>query len=89
MPEIWVPPALQRLTGGRRRVQVVGATIRQVVNNLEKEYPGMKARLCEEEEIMPGIAVIVDGEDTALGMLQPVGENSEVHFLQAIGGGAA
>ena len=77
------------MTGGRQRVQVAGSTIRQVVNNLEMEYPGVKAYLCAEDGIMPGIAVIVDGEDTSLGMLQPVREDSEVHFLQAISGGSA
>ena len=82
-------PAMQRISGGREQVQVAGATIRQVVNNLERECPGIKEHLCIEEEIMPGIAVIVDGEVTTLGMLEPVGEDSEVHFLPAIGGGGA
>ena len=34
-----------------------------------------------------GLAVIVDGETSQLGMLQKVQENSEVHFLPAIAGG--
>ena len=89
MSEVWMSPGMQRLSGGKEQVQVEGATIRQVVNNLEEECPGIKAHLCAEEEIMPGIAVIVDGQVTGLGMLEPVGEDSEVHFLPAIGGGRA
>ena len=89
MPEVWVPPRLQQLTGGKQQVQVAGATVRQVINNLEKDYPGTRAFLIDEEEdeLIPGIAVIVDGETSLLGLIERVQENSEVHFLPAIGGG--
>ena len=89
MPEVWVPLAAQRLTGGRQRVRAAGSTIRQVVDDLEMAYPGIKAHLCEGDDIMPGIAVIVDSEVTNIGMLAHVRKESEVHFLPAIGGGMA
>ncbi len=89
MPEVWFPPKLQRLTGGRDKVQVAGHTVRQVIENLEQLYPGMKYELYYEEEdlLMPGISVIVDGEPSQLGLLEHVREDSEVHFLPALGGG--
>ena len=81
---------MQSLTEGQKTVQVAGATVRQIVNNLEKQFPGTRARLCDEElgDLLPGIAVIVDGETSQLGMLELVKEDSEVHFLPALGGGA-
>ena len=88
MPEVWIPSALQKMTDGNRQVFIAGQTLRQVLDNLEATYPGVKVHLCDEQGILPGIAVVVDGEDTALGLLQPVHEHSEIHFLQAIGGGA-
>ena len=89
MPEVWIPPRMQALTGGKEQVQVAGSTVRQVMNNLDKEFPGIKELLydAEEDDLMAGIAVIVDGEVSQLGLLERVGENSEVHFLPAIGGG--
>ena len=89
MPEVWIPSKLQQLTGGKQQVQVEGSTVRQVINSLEKQYPGIKEFLCDEteEDLIPGIAVIVDGETSQLGMLQKVQANSEVHFLPALGGG--
>ena len=89
MPEVWIPSKLQQLTGGKQQIQVEGSTVRQVINSMEKQYPGVKEFLCDEmeEDLMPGIAVIVDGETSQLGMLQKVRENSEVHFLPALGGG--
>ena len=80
---------MQKLTGGKQQVQVPGATVRQVINNLEREYPGTRDLLVDEEEddLHSGIAVIVDGETSLLGMLERVSETSEVHFLPALGGG--
>ena len=89
MAEVWIPPKLQQLTGGKQQVQVEGGSVRQVINNLEKQYPGIKEFLVDEteEDLMPGLAVIVDGEASQLGMLEKVKENSEVHFLPAMSGG--
>ena len=89
MPEVWIPPGMQRLTGGQQKVQVAGQTVRQVVDNLERAFPGMKMELYDEEEdiLMPGMAVIIDGETSQLGLLERVQEDSEVHFLPALGGG--
>ena len=89
MAEVWIPPRMQRLTSGQKTVLVAGATVRQLLNNLEDQFPGIQAWLCYEqaEDLLPGVAVIVDGETSQLGMLEPVGENSEVHFLPALGGG--
>ena len=78
---------MQGLTGGLQTVEIEGSTVRQIVENLEKAHPGMKERLVEDSRIKPNISVAVDGEITPLGMLEKVGESSEVHFLPAIGGG--
>ena len=89
MAEVWIPPKLQVLTAGNQQVQVEGATVRRLINNLEEQHPGIKEYLVDEEEddLIPGLAVIIDGEVSQLGMLDKVGESSEVHFLPAIGGG--
>ncbi len=89
MPEVWIPTTMQSLTGGLHKVQIEGRTVRQVINNLDREFPGVKAILYDEEEddLQAGIAVIVDGEASQIGLLERVQETSEVHFLPAIGGG--
>ena len=89
MAEVWIPTAMLPLTQGQQRVLVEGRTVRQIVNNLEKQFPGTKARLCDEvdDDLLPGVAVIVDGDASQLGLLEKVQEDSEVHFLPAIGGG--
>ena len=87
MATVFIPSLMQSITGGQQTVEIEGATIRQIIENLEKAHPGMKARLVENNRVKPNISVAVDGEVTPMGMLEKVGENSEVHFLPAIGGG--
>ena len=88
MATVFIPSLMQSLTDGQHEVQIEGATVRQIVNNLDAAFPGMKERLMDDDHMKPNISVAVDGEVTPLGMLEKVGENSEVHFLPAIGGGA-
>ncbi|MSP78932.1 MAG: molybdopterin synthase sulfur carrier subunit [Dehalococcoidia bacterium] len=90
MADVWIPPIMQQWTGGAKRVQVSGASIRQIIDNLERLYPGIAEHLYEvdEDRLMPGLAVFVDGEAATLGLMESVKENGEVHFLPAIGGGA-
>jgi molybdopterin synthase sulfur carrier subunit len=91
MAEVWIPTQMQRLTGGVKQVQVQGRTVRQVLDGLERLFPGFKEHVYDEEDdrIRPEIAVIVDGEVSQLGLLTQVTDESEVHFLPAIGGGTA
>jgi len=87
MPTVIVPALLRKLTNGQERVAVHGATVRQVVEDLERQFPGIKTHLVEDGDLKSGIAVSVDGEMGVGGLLDPVKENSEVYFLPAIGGG--
>ena len=89
MPEVWIPPQMQRITGAPDRVPVDGATVRQVINNLERLHPGIKELIYDAEldDITPGLAVIVDGDVSQLGLMEQVSADSEMHFLPAIGGG--
>lgn len=85
MAEVWIPPKMQPLTDGSRTVQVEGETVRQIVNNLERRFPGTKKLLCDEasEDLLPAAFVIVDGKVNQLGMLERVQEHSHVHLFPA------
>ncbi len=87
MATVWIPSLLRDLTGGRETVTVPGASVRQVIDELDRLHPGVRDRLCDGDALRPGLAVIVDSEVARLGLLQPVGPDSEVHFLPAIAGG--
>ena len=87
MATVFVPSLMRKLTDGKDTLEVSGITVREVINNLEAEYPGTKDRLVDGFKIKSSISVAVDGEISPMGVLAKVGEHSEVHFLPAIGGG--
>jgi len=87
MAVVWIPALLRELTGGQESVTAPGETIRQVIENLERAYPGIKARLCENGRLRPNVSVAVDGRVSRQGLRQRLAETSEVHFLPAISGG--
>lgn len=87
MPRVFIPPSLRDLTAGRADIDVDGETLGAVIDALDAKHPGTRERLCDGDAMKPGLAVVVDGNATSLGLLQKVATNAEVHFLPAIGGG--
>jgi len=87
MATVFIPTSMQKLTGGQDKIVVPGSSVREIVRNLDAEYPGIKERLVDGFKIKPNISVAVDGEISPLGILEKVGQDSEVHFVAAIGGG--
>jgi len=87
MALVWVPSLLRNLTGGQEQVRADGETVGQVLAALDASYPGIKARLCAGEQLVPAIAVSVDGRIARRGLAEPVRPESEIRFLQAIAGG--
>jgi sulfur-carrier protein len=87
MARVWIPSLLRDVTGGLETVSLPATSVRQVIDELERQHPGVRDRLCDGDALRTGMAAVVDGEVARLGLLQPVGPDSEVHFLPAIAGG--
>ena len=87
MATVYIPTMLLPVTGGVKQVQVEAANVRQLINGLEEQFPGIKDRLMEDNEVRSNLAVSIDGEIARMGLLERVRENSEVHFVPAISGG--
>lgn len=75
------------MAGNRDTVDVSGATVREIVEELAAQYPGLGSRLVDGGELRSSISVAIDGEISTLGLLDSLDEDSEVHFIPAISGG--
>ena len=86
MPVVRLRAPLSELAGGKREVEVEGATVGEVLQALEREHPGVKGWILDEHgSIREHINVFVNKdygrEDTS------VGAEDRLHVLPAISGG--
>jgi sulfur-carrier protein len=89
MATVYIPEPLQSLSRGQKEVTLEATSVRQIIAQLEALYPGMEDALVDDGDLKPHVAVAVDGEISILGLVEPVGADSEVHFIPALGGGSA
>ena len=62
--KVRIPTPLQKLAGGQGEVMVDAATVQQMIDTLEKNYPGMKDRLCDAQgKIRRFVNVYLNEED--------------------------
>ena len=87
MAIVFIPTQLNTLTAGVRQIELDGKTVGQLMEQLECRFPGLKARLCEGDQLVAGWQVSIDHVMTSRGLAAQVLPHSEVHFLPAIGGG--
>jgi molybdopterin synthase sulfur carrier subunit len=88
--KVRIPAPLRRLTKDQAVVDVEGQTVADVIVDLEKNYPGLKERLCDETgQIRRFINVFVNGEDIRFkeGAKTAVPAGAEVSVVPAIAGG--
>ena len=85
-----IPTPLRKLTKDKDTVQCTGGTIQDIIDSLEKQYPGLKERLCDERgELRRFVNVYLNDEDIrfAQGRSTPVKDGDEISVIPAIAGG--
>jgi molybdopterin synthase sulfur carrier subunit len=84
---VFIPAPLRRLTAGHDRVEVGGASVGALIDAIDARYAGFRARVVADGDLLPSVAVAVDGDMITHGLDEPVRPDSEVHFVPALGGG--
>lgn len=84
-----IPTPLRTLTGGEEQVQMDGATVQQVIENLEKRHPGIRDRLLDEKGVRRFVNIYVGDEDIRFldGLSTALKGGEEVSIVPAIAGG--
>ncbi len=81
MPDVELFAGLRDAVGGAKSVQVEGTTIRELLQNIARDYPSLHKR------IKQGIAVAIDGNIYRDDWDQKISEGAEVVLLSRIAGG--
>jgi molybdopterin synthase sulfur carrier subunit len=90
MPTVRIPTPLRKLTQGKEEVAAAGATIGELLKDLEKNYPGIKERLCDESgQVRRFVNIFQNDEDIRFlqNLETPVKESDEISIVPAIAGG--
>ena len=90
MTTVFVPSSLRRYTAGQSKAQVSGGTINEIIDDLERQYPGVKSRLCDDSgQIKRYVNVFVNDEEIRAlqGADTAVSDRDEVSIVPAMAGG--
>ncbi len=89
--KVRIPAPLRKLTNDQAVVEVQGKTVQEVLAGLDKSYPGLKERICDESgQIRRFVNIFVNGEDIRFkdGPNTAITDGAEVSIIPAIAGGA-
>ena len=85
--KVFIPTPLRSYTGDRSEVEASGATIAEVLADLDRNYPGIRFRMVDEAgRVRPHVQVFVGGaieRDPAA----PLPPDADVFIVGALSGG--
>ncbi|MCK5392425.1 MAG: MoaD/ThiS family protein [Deltaproteobacteria bacterium] len=91
MPSVRIPTPLRKLTAEKDEVNISADNISALIEELENQYPGIKARLCDESgEVRRFINLYVNNEDIRFlsGKETALNADDVVSIIPAIAGGS-
>ena len=86
-----IPTPLRTLTGGADEVPADGATVAEVIDNLEANHPGMKERLCDEKGVRRFVNLYANDEDIRFldNLETALKDGDTMSIVPAIAGGSS
>jgi|TARA_B110000196_G_scaffold318500_1_gene334057 molybdopterin synthase sulfur carrier subunit len=88
--KVRIPGPLRKLTNELDQVEINAASIGELIELLEKDFNGIKDRLCDEDgELRYFVNIYLNGEDVRFieGMNTPTKSGDEVSIVPAVAGG--
>ena len=85
-----LPHVLRAKIGNRKSVTAAGSTIREIIDALDHDFPGLRFNVCHETgELRPYVNIFLDREDIRYlqGLDTPVRTGANIHILQSVAGG--
>ena len=87
--KITVPTLMRNLTANQKTVEAQGQTVRQVIDALEQQYPGIAARLAEGNKVHKFINIYINDDDIRFlqSLDSAVAQHDQITILPAVAGG--
>jgi MoaD family protein len=90
MATVRIPTPLRKITNGKEEVAAAGATVAELIADLEKSYPGLRDRLCDDKgQLRRFVNIFANDEDIRFlqNLDTPVKDSDEISIVPAIAGG--
>ena len=85
--KVMVAQPLRSYTGERSEVDAQGATLAEILADLDRRYPGIRFRMIDEQDaIRPHMRIFVN-QDQVRSLATPLQPSDEVIIFQALSGG--
>lgn len=87
--EVRIPTILRPYTGGEKLVTAEGATLAEVIANLDASHPGISERLIDESGLRRFVNVYLNDEDVRFldGLATVIADGDSITILPAVAGG--
>ena len=82
-----IPTPLRSYTGGLASVEAEGSTVAEVLHDLDRQYPGMRFRMVDEQGVLRQHMVVWLGGERCRELSASVVDFDEVVLMQALSGG--
>ena len=86
MATVFIPALLRDLIA-EQQVVIDGSTVGDIIRGLDRKYPGAMELLVEGDDIISGVAIVIDDQVGQMGLFDPVTDDTEIHILPALSGG--
>jgi molybdopterin synthase sulfur carrier subunit len=89
MAIVRIPTPLRPHSGGLDKVEANGATVGEILAHLGKQYPALRERLFDGDELRRFVNVYVNDEDIRYldELATPVAAGDELSIIPAVAGG--
>jgi molybdopterin converting factor small subunit len=85
--KVYVPDALRSYTADQRTVDARGATLAELLVDLDRQFPGMRFRMVDEQDaIRRHMRIFVNGNE-ARTLDIALAETDDISIVQALSGG--
>jgi molybdopterin converting factor small subunit len=85
--KVAIPQPLLSYTGQRKEVEAAGATVAELLLDLDRQFPGIRFRMVNEQDaIRPHMKLFVNRVPVRR-LDTPLASGDEVHIFQALSGG--
>jgi molybdopterin converting factor small subunit len=84
---VLLPTMLRSYSGGAAEVDAAGATLAALLEGLDRQFPGIRFRVIDEQDrVRQHVRIFVDGE-VANDLHMPLGDRAVVQIVGALSGG--